>query len=218
MTLSEKEPSSFRLIATLGVAGLASGVLLVGIYLVTLPTIMKNNAEALQAAVLRVVPGSEKVEAFVLNGSKLEPYKGAEGTIPEGEAVYAGVDKDGVVKGYAVPADGPGFMDTIKLLYGYDPAKKAIVGMEILDSRETPGLGDKIIADPGFHKNFEELLTDPSIVAVKHGTKTAPNQIDCISGATISSKAVSKILDKSTKEWRPRLDAKPVAANEESPR
>ncbi len=67
--------------------------------------------------------------------------------------------------------------------------------MEILDSRETPGLGDKIYKDAAFVANFASLSVDPEIVAVKKGNKSAPNQIDAITGATISSKAVVKIAE-----------------------
>ncbi|MEJ2080907.1 MAG: FMN-binding protein, partial [Acidobacteriota bacterium] len=40
------------------------------------------------------------------------------------------------------------------------------------------------------------LSVEPKVVAVKHGTKTAPNEVDSISGATISSKAVVSIIQK----------------------
>ena len=44
-----------------------------------------------------------------------------------------------------------GYQDVIRiLLYGYSPEHQAIVGMRVLESRETPGLGDKIEKDPAF--------------------------------------------------------------------
>jgi len=79
---------------------------------------------------------------------------------------------------------------------------------------ETPGLGDKIATDPAFLANFEALdarlnavgtaLANP-IVTVKRGRKTEPWQIDAISGATISAKAVGKALNESTQRLLPRL-------------
>ena len=42
------EPSSARLVATLALAGLCSGVAIAGIYEVTLPTITANKARELQ--------------------------------------------------------------------------------------------------------------------------------------------------------------------------
>ena len=109
--------------------------------------------------------------------------------------------------GYALTADGPGFQDTIGLLYGYLPDKRVIVGMEVLESRETPGLGDKIYKDADFKANFIELAVDPTIILVKKskGKKSAPNEVDAISGATISSKAVVRILNESVAKWNEKL-------------
>ena len=85
------------------------------------------------------------------------------------EAVFAGFDADGDLVGYAIPADGPGFQDIIGLLYGYLPAERRITGMEILESRETPGLGDKIYKDAAFVANFDALAVDPEIVGREEG-------------------------------------------------
>jgi electron transport complex protein RnfG len=89
--------------------------------------------------------------------------------------------------------------------------------MEILDSRETPGLGDKIYKDAAFVANFASLSVDPEIVAVKKGNKSAPNQIDAITGATISSKAVVKIINTANALWLPRLEAAPGSPAETTP-
>lgn len=195
-----KEPGTLRLIFTLGLAGLVAGLLLVGVYLGTLNRIKHNQDEALKKAVYQVVPGSREMQKLVWTGDKLVTDPKA-----KGEAIYAAYDANGKFMGYAIPGEGPGFQDTIKLIYGYDPAKKIIIGMAVLESRETPGLGDKIDKDPAFKANFKALAVEPSVVAVKHGTKTAPNQIDAITGATISSKAVGKIIAHTDDMWLPRL-------------
>ncbi|MEW8061985.1 MAG: FMN-binding protein, partial [Candidatus Thiodiazotropha sp.] len=79
---------------------------------------------------------------------------------------------------------------------------------------ETPGLGDKIITDANFVANFEALdarlsgdgqALENEIVTVKHGSKQNPWEIDAISGATISSKAVGKALNQSAKRLLPDL-------------
>ena len=73
--------------------------------------------------------------------------------------------------------------------------------MEVLESRETPGLGDKIIKDQEFLDNFRDLAIEPEVVAVKSGTRKAPNEVDSISGATISSKAVVNIINAGNSQW-----------------
>ena len=105
-----------------------------------------------------------------------------------------------------------GFADIIKVLYGYSIEKEAIIGHLVLETKETPGLGDKIEKDPEFLKNFKELdvkVTEDKkslvnlIQTVKKGEKTEKWHIDTITGATISSKAIGRILHESTKEKIP---------------
>ncbi|MBW1687048.1 MAG: FMN-binding protein, partial [Deltaproteobacteria bacterium] len=103
-----------------------------------------------------------------------------------------------------IPAEGAGFQDTIKLIYGYDPTRRRVVGMQVLESRETPGLGDKIIKDDSFLDCFRDLAISPDVVAVKKG-RTQDNEIDAISGATISSLAVVRIINEANARWIERL-------------
>jgi Na+-translocating ferredoxin:NAD+ oxidoreductase RnfG subunit len=83
--------------------------------------------------------------------------------------------------------------------------------------RETPGIGDKIITDEAFLKNFEaldvKLAADMKALAnavkvVKHGTKQNAWEIDAISGATVTSKAVG------TRHQRERQEAAALAGAE----
>ncbi len=195
-------PSSMRLVLTLAIAGLISGVAIIGIYESTLPTITANKARELRAAVFKVLPGVTEMQALVYRGGQLvvvpEPAK-------DEPVVYGGYDDDGSFVGYAMPGAGPGFQDTIAILYGYRPAEKLVVGMEVLESRETPGLGDKIYKDMDFVDEFHALTIEPEIVAVKKGTKTADNHVDAITGATISAKAVVRIINETHAAWAGQL-------------
>jgi len=110
--------------------------------------------------------------------------------------------------GYAVVGSGNGFQDTIRLLYGYDPVQRAVKGMYILDSKETPGLGDKIYKDPDFVSQFSHVNVDPTIELVKGG-RTADNHIDAITGATISSDAVVKIINSAHAKWDDKTTGTP---------
>ena len=100
------------------------------------------------------------------------------------------------------------------MLYGYDPAAEAVVGFYVLESKETPGLGDKIEKDATFLANFTDLsvAVDASgnalkseVIYVKSGEKQNAWEIDGVTGATISSKAVSEAIGGSTAEWVPKL-------------
>ena len=197
-------PSSLRLVMTLAIAGLVSGVAIIGIYETTLPTITANKARELREAVFKVLPGVTRMQALVYRDGRImavpEPQK-------DEPVVYGGYDEQGEFVGYAMPGAGPGFQDTIALLYGYLPGDKQVVGMEILESRETPGLGDKIYKDADFVAEFSALSVEPEIVAVKKGTATLDNHVDAITGATISAKAVVRIINETHVAWAEQLPA-----------
>jgi electron transport complex protein RnfG len=195
-------PSSLRLVLTLAVAGLISGIAIIAIYESTLPTITANKARELREAVFKVVPGVTQMQKLVFKDSELIASTATE---KDEQAVYAAYDDAGVFVGYAIPAAGPGFQDTIGLLYGFDPDGRLVTGMEVLESRETPGLGDKIYKDLEFVGNFSALSIEPAIIAVKKGTKSRPNEIDAITGATISSKAIARIINETHGVWSERL-------------
>ncbi len=193
---------AWPLYRTLVGVGLLCGGLIVTVYELTRPVIARNQSEALQAAVVRVLPGAESSLGFrFIDGQGFEQADGGP------TLVYAGYDRSGRLVGVAIEAAGMGYQDTIRLLYGYAPDERAIVGMQVLESKETPGLGDKIEKNEGFLKNFERLAAalDQPITAVKQGAKTEDWQIDGITGATISSAAVAKILNDSVSVWAPRI-------------
>lgn len=200
-----KGPGSAKLALSLAFAGFISGLAIIGIYEATLETITANKAEELRQAVFRVLPGVARMEALEYRDNRLLPSQdGARG----GEIIYSGYDQAGELVGYAIPSEGPGFQDTIKVLYGYNAEQRKVVGMWILESRETPGLGDKIYKDAQFVANFDDLSPDPEIITKKKGVKRAPNEIDAITGATISSKAVARIINQAHAVWKERFPPK----------
>jgi len=204
-------PSSGRLIATLGGIAMMSGLLVVLTYQITLPRITQNRREALERAVFTVLPGATVRSNFVVDASGIA-------ALPDEEFddanVFAGFDENGALVGLALEASARGYQDVVRLLYGYAPERECVIGITILQSTETPGLGDKVESDPDFLANFECLdarLDDQQtalrheITTVKHGKKTDPWQIDGISGATVTSTAVGKALRESTNRMLPLL-------------
>ena len=192
--------------------GMVCGLLIVSVFVLTLPVIARNEAAALQAAVFEVLPGATAKASFLL--AEDGNFRSArEGDDPR-QMVHAGYDAEGALVGVAIPAEGMGYQDVIRILYGYSPHQQAIVGMQVLASKETPGLGDKIEKDPAFLANFQALdvslaadgqsLAHP-VEAVKTGAKTSAWQIDGITGATISSKAIANTLRHSSAYWLPLL-------------
>lgn len=192
--------------------GVCCGLLIVGAFQATRPIIEQNKAEALRSAIFHVLPDAASSTTFRLDSSG--DFSVAEDPQTDAQRVHAGYDDDGKLVGIAVEAEGMGYQDVIRLIYGYSFGEEAIIGIQVLESKETPGLGDKIESDPDFLDNFERLdvslgaertaLAHP-IVPVRHGQKSEPWQVDGITGATISSQAIASILNKSAQLWVPRL-------------
>ncbi len=199
------------MIRTLGGIAMLSGFLVVLVYQITKPMIEENQRRAIEAAVFQVIPGAVMRRDFFIDA---EGIRVADDAPTDATRIYAGYDGEGRLKGIAARAGAQGYADMIYLLYGYDPACECIRGIKVLKLAETPGLGDKIITDPAFRANFDaldarldaggEALAHP-IVTVKHGTKRHPWEVDAISGATISAKAVGKALNNSAQALLPLL-------------
>ena len=100
---------------------------------------------------------------------------------------------NGDIKGWVAKTRGQGYAGNIELLVGLDPKVESITGLFILEQKETPGLGNKIITSK-WRKQFINKPTQKLLVVVKDGAD-ASNEIDAITGATISSRSVSNIIN-----------------------
>jgi electron transport complex protein RnfG len=201
------------MIAVLGIVALVSGLLVVSAYELALPSIEENKRIAVARAITSVYPSASTRRAYVVAPERLAPSSEA---APQGQVVYAVFDSAGKFLGVAAEAAARGYQDMVRLLYAYSPDCQCITGIHVLRNNDTPGIGDKIAKDRQFLENFRALdahlatdgraLAHP-IVTVKHGTKAETWQIDAISGATITSKAVGRALNESAQTVVPRVAA-----------
>jgi electron transport complex protein RnfG len=196
------EASSVRLVSTLTMAGALAGMAIVVVFQWAKPRIEQHKAEVLAAAVTEVLGGATRYETAFLDGDHFT-------TTPQADTagldrVYVGYDANGQPKGVAMEAQEAGFQDIIDLLFGFDPSTGDVVGMKVLTSNETPGLGAKITYDSTFIGEFNGVGT-PLVGVKKDRAKGQHDEVVMITGATISSRAVIKIIND-------RLDAieKPV--------
>jgi electron transport complex protein RnfG len=203
-----QEPAEVRatsLLATLGAGGVVAGVLLVIAYGVTLPRIEANRAHALHLAVNEVLKSPERYDTLYVVDKALV-RKPPEGVDPKKiEKVYLGYGPGDRRIGFAIVAGEPGFQDTVRLIFGYDSGKKQLIGMKVLESKETPGLGDKIEKDPAFVGQFSGAQAP--LTGVKKGKRSKPSEVDMITGATISSKAVIRIINNALERLGPQVEA-----------
>lgn len=201
--------TSKAMIATLGFVTALSGFLIVTVYQATKPAIEENKRLAIQKTVLEVIKGATAYKHFVINekGELLAATPGLKGT-----NVYAGYDAGGKLTGLAAEGRAQGYSGAVETIYAYTPSCQCITGVKVIKQTETPGLGDKVITNKDFVANFDKLdatvngdALANAIVAVKHGSKKNPWEIDAISGATISSKAIAKGLNGSAQDVLPKV-------------
>ncbi len=195
------EVPPWRLVVTLAVGGALAGLLLVFVDQATRPAIEAHRREALARAVREVLaidPRAEEGARIVSvrvtgTGFELEEPARYEVDASAIDRVFLGYGADGKPVGFAIVHEKVGFQDKIQLIFGYDPRSESVLHMHVLDSRETPGLGDKIEKVDAFVSQFRGRKTP--LVAVKSGKSSAPDEVDTITGATISSKVVVDVIN-----------------------
>lgn len=202
---ARRSASPQRLILTLGGFGALAGLLIVVAFTATQPRIRANKAAALAAAIDEVLGAPDRYDTLYVVGDSLSPTLPAGTSADEAEPVYYGYHGTTAI-GFAVIADGPGFQDRIRLIFGYEPSSKHLLGMKVLESKETPGLGDKITKDTTFISQFARV--EGPVVGVRAGQeKGNPNEIVMITGATISSRAVVRAINATLERVAPLLAA-----------
>ena len=108
-----------------------------------------------------------------------EPIKSTEDII-----YYKAYDKNGKFMGAAFKASGKGYSSTIEVMVGMlDDG--TITAIKVLSQNETPGLGANV-AEPPFTSQFSH--------------KKNLDDVQAITGATISSKAVIDLVRKKAQE------------------
>jgi len=186
------EVPSWRLVTTLAVAGALAGLMIVGVFQWAQPQILEYRAEVLTTAIGDVLGSPERVQTLYVEGGRLVEQAPAGADTITAEKVYLGYDEAGAPIGFAILGAEPGFQDVISLIFGYDPGSDQVLGMQVLESKETPGLGDKIMKDQAFIAEFDGV--EAPLRGVKDATG-APDEVDMITGATISSEAIIDIIN-----------------------
>lgn len=187
-----KDLFRFSLILTF-VALIASGSL-AWINKITRPKIEAQQQTTFNEGLFYVLPGSDNgVILPVYSDSTIICYKG-----------FSNKDTSNLI-GYAYPVNGNGYSSTIRTLVGIDTSG-IILAIKILFQKETPGLGtrcDEILPDdkePWFQKQFKN----------KNGEKVSLDkdngEIISITGATITSKAITDPIADSTKIMLKKLN------------
>lgn len=156
-----------KLSGILGLITLAAALILAGINAVTEERIAAASEKASQEAMISILKDADTFESLSEN-------------ISVGK-------KDGKTVGYCVTVTTKGFGGDIEMMVGMnDP--ETVLGIEILDHSETPGLGAKAATD-SFKNQFSEKS---SFLTVVKTPTDSPDEISAITGATITSRAVTQ--------------------------
>jgi Na+-transporting NADH:ubiquinone oxidoreductase subunit C len=99
--------------------------------------------------------------------------------------------------------EGAGLWSTIEIFVSVKIKEEKIFGLLILSQGETPGLGARI-SEPQFLNTFFDLDINPEVKIVKFSMSS--NEVDAISGATKTSSALEKIVNKGISELKQNLD------------
>ncbi|MBQ3330014.1 MAG: RnfABCDGE type electron transport complex subunit G [Ruminococcus sp.] len=143
---------------------------------VTADKIAENEAQSKQESMFSVLPEADHFEQ----------------AFEDTDDMYIGLDKDGNTVGYAVSTSAQGYGGQVKVMTGINDYE--IVGVDVFyNDDETPGLG-KNTSNEEFQNQYKGLATDGDICVSKDGTDGQP--IDAVTSATISSRAVTKAVNR----------------------
>lgn len=104
---------------------------------------------------------------------------------------YRGFDESGNLVGYAIPSSHKGYGGEVEIMVGIT-TEGEITGVNILSINETPGLGMNATKE-SFRNQFKGEIPEGGFTAKGDPSK---QQIDALTGATITSEAVSQAVNK----------------------
>jgi len=163
--------------------------------------IRTNQRVKLERIILKVldIPVKEKTSDEALGRIYARRVKGVE---VRDKPLYVGYAEDGrTIVGYAFPIGGSGFWGPIYGMVAVDPEAATILGIAFYRHSETPGLGARITED-WFTRQFQGLPLHPiegdkKIFYLKpEGTGKARDELDAVTGATGTSRAVEAFVNR----------------------
>jgi len=157
---------------------------LISVNTFTTPLIERNQAVKLQKTVLSAFGYTYDIETLD------DTYNQNITVVGEGDTLHYKA-ANGLI---AFPYKGKGFQGDITGIIAMESDIQTISGLAILSQVETPGLGSRIGDEP-FLSQFPGQKFSPELVYKSAGNAKADNEIDGISGATLSSKAIINILN-----------------------
>jgi len=166
---------------------------------IAVPLIEKNRVQRLKKSVL-------KAFHIPYQGKNAEEVFQKKVTIhfSEENPLYVHYTDQGKPKAIAFQIEGSGFSGPIRAIIALKPDLETIQAMIVLEQRETPGLGGRIM-EPEFLCRFEGKKIKPKITLVSRRRATKPHEVQAITGATMSSKTLERIVNQGVEKQRQRV-------------
>jgi len=172
------------------------------------PRIEQNKIEKLNSLMRDLLP---KTGRFELEAElEIESARGKKIK----SNVYKALSDQGRCVGWAFNCKGPGFQDKIELVVAVDKDFERIAGFSVLASNETPGFGDKIKL-PWYRNQFAEAPAEKLQLVKTGDAEKIDSEIVAITGATVSSEAVVKIMNNSITQVKDQMQKKGLIGNGE---
>lgn len=167
---------------------LVAGLLLGAVYEITKEPIAKENQRAKEEAYKAVFADADSFEEITLDADQVQRELDGQGLDASINEAMKALDASGQTIGYVLTVtDHEGYGGDIQFAMGVQ-SDGTMNGISFLSISETAGLGMKAKED-SFRKQFEGKNVD-QIVYTKNGA-SADNEIDALSGATITTNAVT---------------------------
>jgi len=180
---------------------------IIGFAQMTEERVRANQAQAFEAAVLKVLPG-----LYDPNAGSVELHRRFVEQVqqPGDDSAGAYILKEGgQITAYALPFTGQGFWAPVDGVVGIKADKKTVTNIVIYQQRETPGLGAEV-AQRKFCDQFIDLTMttgDKPIVFRRPSEPLGPGQVHAVTGATQTSIRLEKIIANALKKWREQISA-----------
>lgn len=170
------------------------------------PRIEQNKIDKLNRLMGGLLPKAENFE--LATELQIESAKGKKVK----SNIYKALSEAGRCVGWAFNCEGPGFADKIEAVAAVDQDFQKFAGFAILASNETPGFGDQIKLR--YYRSQFAGAPAGKLELVKTGdSKKIDSEIVAISGATVSSEAVVKIINNSITQIKNQMREKGLIGN-----
>ena len=179
------KPFILKVAGTLTAICLVVAALLGGVNAITAERIAAINLANTEASLKAVAPDADAFPALELT-EKMTAAAGANGA--KLTEAYE-VEEDGARGGFAFKVVASGSQGNIEMIVGVD-ADNAVTGVSIVSNKETAGIGSKVMENNTLPSGVGVL--DQFVGLSGAGSLKVGSNVDAISGATVSSKGVTK--------------------------